>query len=96
MGGIKIIWWELKIYVRVMFITTLSLFHFFRNSQYPEKSSISFKNFFSKCEYMRSCYLLISSNLLKMSFRKTSLFVLTVTGVLQKSVVLATYFKLLL
>ena len=73
----------------VIFITTLSLFHFFRNSQYPEKSSVFFTNFFRECEYIRSCYLLKSSNLLKTSFRKTSLFVLTVTGVLEKSVLLA-------
>ena len=73
----------------VIFITTLSLFHLFRNSQYPEKSSVFFTNFFRECEYIRSCYLLKSSNLLKTSFRKTSLFVLTVTGVLEKSVLLA-------
>ena len=30
----------------VIFITTLSLFHFFRNSQHPEKSSVSFTVFF--------------------------------------------------
>ena len=62
----------------VIFITALSLFHFFRNSQYPEKGSASFKNFFRKCEYSRSCYFLISSNILKKSF------VLTVTGVWKK------------
>ena len=47
-------------------------------------------------EYIRVCYLLISSNLLKNSFRETSLFVLTMTGVLEKSVLLATYLKLFL
>ena len=73
----------------VIFITTLSLFHLFRNSQYPEKSSVFFTNFFRECEYIRSCYLLKSSNLLKKSFKKTSHFVLTVTGVLEKSVLLA-------
>ena len=65
----------------VRFITTLSLFNFLRNNQQLEKWKVSFKNFFRKCEYIRSCYLPISSNLLKKSFRKTSLFVLTVTGV---------------
>ena len=37
-----------------------------------------------------------SSNLLTKSFRKTSLFVLTVAGVMEKIVPLAAYFKLLL
>ena len=72
-----------------------SLFNFFRNSQHPEKWSVSFQNFFRKCEYI-SCYLPISSNLLKISFRKSSLFVFTVTGVIETIVQLAAYFKLLL
>ena len=50
---------------------TISLFHFFRNSQHSEKWSISFKNFFRKCECIRSCYLPIFSNLLRKSLRKT-------------------------
>ena len=78
------LWEELKSYGGVIFITTLSLFHFFKNSQHPKKSSVSFTYFFRECEYIRSCCLLIPSNLLKKSFRKTSLFVLTVTGVLEK------------
>ena len=65
---------ELKLYGGATFITTLSLFHFFRNSHHPEKWSVSLKNFFRKCEYIRSCYLLIFSNSLKKSFRKNSLF----------------------
>ena len=40
--------------------------------------------FFRKCECIRSCYLPTSSNLLKKSFRKTSLFVLTKTAVMEK------------
>ena len=40
--------WELKIYGGVMFITTLSLIHFFRNSQHPEKWSVSRKNSFKQ------------------------------------------------
>ena len=52
--------------------------------------------FIRKYESIRSCYLLISSYLLKKSFRKTSLCVITVTSVLEKSILLATYFKLLL
>ena len=67
--GDKSLWGELKIYGGVIFITTLSLFHFFRNSQHQEKWSISFKNLVTKCECI-SCYLLISSNLLKKSCRK--------------------------
>ena len=73
----------------------LSLFHFFKNSQHPEKWSVSFQNFFRKCEYI-SCYLPISLNLLKISFRKSSRFVFTVIGVIETSVLLAAYFKLLL
>ena len=81
----------------VIFITTLSLFHFFRNSQHPEKRSVSFKNFFRKCACIRSCYLPISSNsLIQKSFRKTSLLVLTLIGVMEKSDLLAACFKLLL
>ena len=76
-GGDKPLWRELKLYEgRVIFITIMSLFHFFRNSQHPEKWSVSFKNFFRKCECICSCYLPISSNLLEKSLRKTSLFVL--------------------
>ena len=36
----------------------------------------SVKNFFRKCECIGSCYVPISSNLLKTSLRNTSLFVL--------------------
>ena len=55
----------------VIFITTLSLFHLFRNSQHPE------------CESISSCYLPISSYVLKKSLRKTSHFVLLPTGLLK-------------
>ena len=44
----------------------------------PRKSEVSFNNFF------RSCHLSIASNLLKMSLRKTSLFVHNLTGVIEK------------
>ena len=57
--------------------------HFFKKSQHPKKWSASFKNFF------RSCDLPIASNLLKMSLRKTSLFLLNLTGVIEKSILLA-------
>ena len=33
---------------RVIFITTISLVHFFRNSQHPERWSVSVKNLFRK------------------------------------------------
>ena len=46
MGRFKNIWGS-NIYY---YITTLSLFHFFRNNQHSEKWSVSFKNFFRKCE----------------------------------------------
>ena len=58
LGGIENKWWT-KIYY---YITTLSFTHFFRNSQQPEKWSVSFKNFFRKFECI-SRYLLISSTL---------------------------------
>ena len=45
-------------------------------------------NFFRKCECFMSCYLPTSSNLLKKSFRKTSLFALTKT-IVMTSVLLA-------
>ena len=44
MDGVKNIWRSNICYC----IATLSLFHFFRNSQHPEKGSVSFKNFFRK------------------------------------------------
>ena len=64
-------------------ITIHSLFHFFKNSQHPEKWSFSFKNFLKKYECI-SCYPPVSSNWLKMFFIKTSLFELTVTSVIKK------------
>ena len=83
----KPLWGELKIW-GVIFVTTLSLFYFFRNRKHPQNWSVSFKNFFRKCECI-SCYLPISSNLLKKYFRKTSLFVLNVTDLMEESVLLA-------
>ena len=83
-------WGDKPLWVGVIYITTLSLFHFFRKNQQPEKRKVSFKNFFRKYEYLK----LLLADILKFtekSFRKTSLFVLTVAGVL-----LAAYFKLLL
>ena len=78
----KPLWGELQIYGEYFFITTLSLFHFFRKWQHPEKRSVTFKNLFiSEC---MNPSVFIYSNLLKKSFRKTSLFVLTVTGVMEK------------
>ena len=70
MGGVIIIWGV------VIFISTILLFYFFRNSQHLEKSSVSVKNFFRKYECISSCNLPISWNLLKNSIRKTSFFVL--------------------
>ena len=59
----KPLWVELKMGRNIYYyITTLSLFHFFRNNQHSEKWSVSFRNFFRKCECI-SCYLPISSNL---------------------------------
>ena len=56
------------------------------------KSEVFFlNNFFRKCECIRSYYFPISSNLLKKSFRKISLFMFTVIDVMEK-----VYFKLLL
>ena len=60
----KSLWVELNIWVSKIYyyITTLSLFYCFRNSQHPEKWSVSLKNFFRKCE-CSIFYLPISSNL---------------------------------
>ena len=58
MGGVKNKWGNNVYY----YITTLSLFHLFKNSQHQEKWSVSFNNFFRKCECI-SCYLRISSYL---------------------------------
>ena len=61
----KPLWGELKLYRGgVIFITAISLFHFFRNRQHPEKWSVSVKDFFRKCECIRSCYLPIFAILL--------------------------------
>ena len=62
LGPLWQLWWYL--------ILHFHYFIFFRNSQHPEKWSVSFKNLFRKYECI-SCYLPISSNLLKGSFRKT-------------------------
>ena len=45
-GGINLYGGELKFFGGVIFVTTLSLFHLFRNSYHPEKSSASFMNSF--------------------------------------------------
>ena len=68
--GEKPLWGELIFYGGVIFISPISLFYFFRNSQHPEKWSVSVKNFFRKCECISSCYLPISSILLK-NYEKT-------------------------
>ena len=86
MGELKIYW---GLYLLLHFHYSISL-----ESANTQKG-VSFKNLFKKCECV-SCYLPISSNLLKNSFRKTSLFVINVTGVTEKRVLLAAYFKLLL
>ena len=56
------------------------------------QKGVSFKNLFKKCECV-SCYLPISSNLLKNSFRKTSLFVINVTGVNGKTCTVSCIFQ---
>ena len=60
----------------VIFITTVSLFHFLKNSYHSEKLSVFLKNFFRKWECISSCYLPISPNVLRKSFRKASLFLI--------------------
>ena len=85
---------ELKLYgVGVIFITTFSLFHFFRNSQKREALLLrnSSQNVngsgFVTCQYPQ-----ITKKLLQKNF----ILVLTVTGVLEKNVMLASYFKLVM
>ena len=73
MGGVKTLWGS-NIYL-------ISL----KTAEHSETWSISFNNFFRECECI-GCYLPICSNLLKKSFRKASLFALTVTCVMEKSV----------
>ena len=61
----KPLWVELKINGVAIFITILLHFCYcisLETAQHPEKWSVSFKNFFKKCECIR-CYLPISSNL---------------------------------
>ena len=72
-GGINLYGGNQNFMRGVIFVITLSLFHLFRNSYHPENWSASFMNFFRKWECIRSCYLLISSNLRKRPFKKTSL-----------------------
>ena len=56
-------------------ITTIPLFNFLETAN-TQKIEVFVKNFFKKFECISSCYLSISSNSFKNSFRKTSLFVL--------------------
>ena len=56
---------------------------------------LSLFHFIWNSQHPGSEYLPISSNLLKKSLGKTSLSVLTVTGLLEKSVLLAVYLLLL-
>ena len=60
-GGIKLHGGELYLLLHVHCFISLE------TAKHPEKWS----NNFRKCECIRSCYLLISSNLIKKSFRKT-------------------------
>ena len=62
-GGINLCG-ELKVYGRVIFIAALSLFYSETANTHKSKIFL-FKNFFRKCEYLRSYYLPITSNLLK-------------------------------
>ena len=59
--------------------TPVLQFHYFislETANTQKVLSVSFNNFFRKCECISNCYLLILSNLLKKLLRKTSLFVL--------------------
>ena len=87
-GRCKIIWGS-----NIYYYTFVISFHFFRKIQHPEKWSVSFKNFFRKFEYIRSCYLLIASNLRKKSFRKTLFLVLNLTGVMEKKCFVSCIFE---
>ena len=60
----------------VIFITTVSLFPFLKNSYHSEKWSVFLKKFFRKWECISSCYLPISPNVLRESLRKASLFLI--------------------
>ena len=56
-GGINLYGGSYNYMGWVIFITTLWLFPFFRNSQHSEKWSVSFRNFFRKSECIRSCWM---------------------------------------
>ena len=85
----KPLWGELKFYggSNICYYTFIISFVY-----HPEKWSVSLMNSFRKCECIKSCYLPISSNLLKKSFRKTSIFVLIKTAV-RKSALFAESFS---
>ena len=82
-GEVQIIWGSI-------FITTPSLCHFFRNSQHLEKRSVSFKTFF----YWMHQELSLANTL---KFTKKGLHkYLQFLCLMEKSVLFAAYFKLLL
>ena len=68
-----LIGWLIVVLIGLVIVVSGLWFCFFRNNHHPGKWNDSFKKYFRKCEYTRSCYLLISSNLLKRPFRKTLL-----------------------
>ena len=94
--GNKYLWeGELKIYGGSIFITTLSLFHFFRNSQHPEKWRVLLRVYLGNvnvsvvtCQYPQIYY--------RNPLEKLYLLCLLWQVLWKKSVLLATYLKLLL
>ena len=68
----KPLWGELKLFGR----ENIYYYNFISLETTNTQWSVSFKNFFRKSECIRNCNLLISSNFLQESFRKTSFFVL--------------------
>ena len=84
---------ELKLHGGVIFITTFHYFISLERANNLEKWSVSFRNFFWECEYIRSCDLPIASNLIKKSFRKTSLFVVNLIGVMEKKYFVSCIFE---
>ena len=69
MGGVENIWGN-NIYY---YITTLSLFRFFRNSQHPEKWSVTFREFLQEMwihQLLLADVLKFTISVLKRNFEK--------------------------
>ena len=90
--GDKPPWGELKLYRGSNIYYDTCIISFLQKKPTPRKVNCFLEIFFRKCEYIRECYLSISSNLLKKSFKETSPFALIVKGVLEKIVLYISHY----